>query len=260
MTDVAVIVPTRSRPEAVARVAEAWHETHAFEDGAQLVIVYDADDPRAADYDAAISRAQLDPRLPYPGLILRMVEDEWRPMVHKLDRVARLFATSHVAPHLGFAGDDHLPRTSGWVGHHLAAFEADPISIIYCNDGYRGEELPTQWTMSAEIVRALGRMVPAGVEHLYCDDAIRDLGKAAGCLTYLDAVLIEHMNPYATDAEGNRKVEFDQQYRRVNSSRQYATDRAAFRRWHERDLPAQAAKIRDLRRARHRRDRREMIV
>lgn len=259
MSDVAVIVPTRSRPEAVARVAEAWHETHAFEDGAQLVFVYDADDPRLDDYDAAVSEAQRDPRLPYPGLIVRMVEPEWLPMVHKLDRVARLLATTHVAPYLGFAGDDHLPRTSGWVGRHLAAFELDPISIIYCNDGYRGEELPTQWTMSAEIVRALGRMVPAPVEHLYCDDAIRHLGEVAGCLTYLGDVLIEHMNPYATGVDGNRKVEFDEQYRRVNSSRQYATDRAAFRRWHERDLSAQAATIRDLRRA-ERRDRRGLIV
>ena len=247
MVDIAVIVPTRSRPEAVARVAQAWHETHAFEDGAQLVFAYDQDDPRAFEYDLAIEGAQRDPRLPYPSMIIRTVEDEWRPMVVKLDRVATLLAANHVAPYLGFAGDDHLPRTSGWVARHLAVFESEPISIIYCDDGYQHENIPTQWVMSAEIVRALGRMVPAPVDHLYCDNAIQDLGRAAGCLTYLGDVLIEHMHPVAG------KAERDEQYDRVNSKQQFTHDREQYRRWVSRHLPAQAAQVIHLRRERHRR-------
>ncbi len=224
MTDnkMLIIVPTRSRPENVAKVVEAWGATGAFDDGAELCFAFDADDLKRGLYDLAT----VDHRA--------WVEPEWLPMVHKLDRAATGWAHAKLGQKdgagyryfaLGFAGDDHLPRTRGWAGRYINALAEMGTGIVSCPDGHRDDQLPTQWAMTSDIVRALGRMVPAPVEHLYCDDAIRDLGRAAGCYRWLDDVLIEHMHPLW------KRGQWDEQYRRVNDSGQYARDNAAYDTW-----------------------------
>ncbi len=95
--------------------------------------------------------------------------------------------------------------------------------------------------MSASIVAALGAMVPARVEHLFCDNAIRDLGQRAACLRHLPDVLIEHMHPVAG------KAEMDDGYRAVNSTRRYVEDREAYRQWRTFGLAPQAELVRALR-------------
>jgi hypothetical protein len=217
--DLVTIVPTRSRPEAVERVVAAWEATGAFVEGAELLFVVDRDDPRCAEYRAALITC----REGVSGTYI----DVWRPLVPKLNTIATSLAVGRYAYALGFAGDDHLPRTEGWVGRYLAELRAQGTGIVSCPDGYRPDDLPTQWAMTADIVRALGAMVPAPVEHLYCDDAVRALGRGADCFGYLDDVLIEHMHPVAG------KAERDPQYDRVNGRAQYKGDRRAYHLWRE---------------------------
>lgn len=221
MTDLVIIIPTRSRPEAVARVVEAWRVTGAFEQGAEPLFVYDGDDPAAGRYLDAFDDLGLSDV--HRCRFRRM--PRWLPLVPKLNSVAVDYANSREHFAVGFAGDDHLPRTEGWVGRYLDALRVARTGIVSCADGYRDDQLPTQWAMTSDIVRGLGRMVPAPVDHLYCDNAVRDLGRDAGCLTYLDDVLIEHMHPVAG------KAPTDAQYDRVNGREQYRDDRAAYRRW-----------------------------
>jgi hypothetical protein len=95
--------------------------------------------------------------------------------------------------------------------------------------------------MTADIVRELGAMVPADVEHLYCDNVVRDIGIQAGCLRYLPEVLIEHMHPVVGKAES------DEQYARVNSRQQNRGDRQAYRTWRAASLFGQAWRIKNLR-------------
>lgn len=84
-------------------------------------------------------------------------------------------------------------------------------------------------------------MVPADVEHLYCDNAIKDLGEQADCLRYLPDVLIEHMHPVAG------KAPMDAGYQRVNRREQYRTDRLAYELWRQVDLGLHAGIIRTIR-------------
>lgn len=224
-----IIIPTRSRPEAVHRVMNAWQDTGAFQ-VAEPLFVYDRDDPRGPDYDAAFRG--------WERVIRERSVPRWMPMVHKLDRAAFDHAAYFGRRHIGFAGDDHLPRTAGWAQDMVAALDAMGTGIVYPDDGYKGEKLASSWAMSADIVRALGRMVPAPVEHLYCDNSIMDLGRAIGRLQYLPAILVEHMNPYA-----GGKAPMDEQYSRVNSRRQYAKDRPAYRHWRDRGGLQQCAEI-----------------
>lgn len=218
----------------VQRIVHAWHHTGAFTEGAQLHFVIDGDDPAYDAYEENIEQE----RLSALSNISYSVLGAWRPLVPKLNGAAvDLLAWRPYA--LGFAGDDHVPRTGGWAGKYVAALR-DGAGIVYGDDGYQHENLPTEWTMRASIVRALGRMVPAPVEHLYCDNSIQDLGQATGSLRYLPEVNIEHLNPYA-----HGKAAMDEQYERVNSRQQYRTDRPAYRAWRRAGLPADAAVVTD---------------
>lgn len=239
MSDLLVIVPSRGRPESLERMAAAWYDTGAFTDGAGLIFAVDLDDPASPRYREALDRlAAADPG---PTPINLMNAGPWRPMVHKLDGAAALFAgQGHFA--LGFAGDDHLPRTPGWAARYLEALHELGTGIVYGDDGIQGERLPTQWAMTADIVRALGRMVPAPVEHMACDNSVMDLGRLASCLRYLPDVVIEHMHPLAG------KAEWDTGYARVNRAEQYQKDLAVYADWQRSGMAEDVAKVREIRR------------
>jgi hypothetical protein len=223
-----VIVPTRGRPDNLSRVIAAWDRTDAWRH-AQLVVARDADDPSAPAYAAMVRFRSL----------VEIVFPTWLPMVHKLDRVAVLVANGgEWSPFaVGFAGDDHLPRTEGWARRYVEALRELGSGIVYGDDLLQRAQLPTQWAMTADIVRRLGRMVPAPVEHLYCDDAILALGRAAGCIRYLPDVVVEHMHPVAGKAPA------DWSYGRSNSRRQYERDGAAYRQWRDNQLAGDVAKL-----------------
>lgn len=228
-----MIVPTRSRPQNLAPVVTAWRGTGAFTDGAALLFVIDDDDPAREQYHREFAAAYV------PGANMGMgVAARWEPLVPKLNRAARQYAAGAFA--LGFAGDDHLPRTTGWAARYVEELRALGTGIVHGNDGTRGELLPTEWAMTADIVTALDRMVPADVEHLFCDDAIKRLGLEADCLRYLPDVLIEHMHPLFGKALA------DAQYERVNRPSQYNRDGAAFGQWMARELAGQAQLIRQI--------------
>lgn len=222
-SDLIVIVPTRSRPQNVGPVVDAWLETGAFRDGAELHFVIDADDPEYTAYTAVLNEIRDMASLSDRALTWA-VRDTWQPLVPKLNAAAiELLLWSPYA--LGFAGDDHRPRTKGWARRYVDTLRQGGAGIVHGNDGYQGGNLPTEWAMRAAIVRGLGRMIPAPVEHLYCDNSIRDLGNITGSLRYLDDVVIEHMHPVAG------KAPTDEQYERVNGRSQYQADRRAYREW-----------------------------
>lgn len=224
MADLVVIVPTRGRPGNAAAVVQAWIETGAFEQGAALSFVIDESDPCRREYLETIAVVGA-------GHEVHIVTDggPWRPMVPKLNSAAEMYARGDdELLGLGFAGDDHQPRSRGWARRYIEVLRDLGTGIVYGADGMRaGQEypLPTQWAMTTDIVLSLGRMIPADVEHLYCDNVIRDLGRAAGCLVHLPDVMIEHMHPLA------QKAQLDEGYRRVNSTGQYVRDKAAYAEW-----------------------------
>lgn len=213
MSEIAVVVPTRSRPKNISAIIDAWFRTGGF-GVADLVFVIDQDDMQYEEYRHVLSG--------YPSA-LRLECPSWMPMVPKLNEAAVLLARTH--PVVAFMGDDHLPRTENWANKLIKAHVLNQAGIVYGRDGIQDERLPTWWSMDSRIIRALNKMVPAPVQHMFCDNAIKILGLELGRLAYLDDVLIEHMHPLAG------KAEMDAQYERVNRRQQYARDEAAFQSW-----------------------------
>lgn len=232
MSRLGIIVPTRTRPQNIVRVLEAWSETRAHEN-ADLIVVIDTDDTEYHEYTKVLTGQ--------PAVVMRI--PKWTPMVPKLNAAAAVLATQGKYAALGFAGDDHLPRTPGWSTIYLDALAELGTGIVHGNDGYQRENLPTEWAMTVDIILALGRMVPAPVDHLYCDNSIQDLGRGADCLRYLSDVNIEHVNPYAG------KVAMDAQYKSVNSRAQYSRDGTIYERWKRQQLQLDIKSVRKLKEA-----------
>jgi hypothetical protein len=211
-----VIVPTRGRPQNAARALNAWVTTSGFDD-AHLTFAVDQDDPELDRYASLIG-----PGLPEASMVL---VPKWVPMVHKLDDVAHNAVNWYEYRYIAFMGDDHIPRTDGWARRYCAALAELGTGIVYGDDLIQGRKLCTQWAMTTDIVKALGRMVPAPVEHMYCDNSIMDLGREIDRITYLSDVKIEHAHPVAG------RGAWDAGYERVNSRAQYKKDHQAYRRW-----------------------------
>lgn len=211
-----VIVPTRGRPHNAARVIDAWTATGAFE-RADLKFAIDADDPEREKYW----------NLGGDGGLTVHQSPKWQPMVHKLNLVANFSTGPYGASYryLAFMGDDHVPRSDGWVDRYCDELAEMGTGIVFGNDLVQGHKLCTQWAMTADIVRALGRMVPAPVEHMYCDNSIMELGLKLEIIRYLPDVRIEHAHPVAG------RGAWDAGYERVNSREQYRKDHATFQEW-----------------------------
>lgn len=212
----------------------AWTETGAW-GVADLRFDIDRDDPEHGAYLEVINEFGQEDHVGHATW------NQWLPMVHKLNRAARQCVDTY--PILGFMGDDHCPETDGWAQRWcdlLAGGKIGHYGIVYGRDGYQDVKLPTYWLMLSAIVKTLGRMVPARVEHLYCDNSILDLGKSADCIIYDPEVMIRHRH------FTNKMAVKDDQYRRVNSREQFARDRRAYDQWRRVEMSGQATLVRQL--------------
>jgi predicted O-methyltransferase YrrM len=234
VTELAIIVPTRGRPENMRKVVSAWDFTNAW-DVADLVMAVDQDDPAYQGYVDLLDEFNIGVTEGEPSPLRMISYPLWLPMVHKLDDTARALADEYWA--LGFAGDDHLPRTINWAKAYLEALHKLGTGLVYGDDGYQHANLCTEWAMTADAVRALGRMVPAPVEHMYSDVSVLEVFRAANAVSYLPQVVIEHMHPIV------KKAENDAQYQRVNSRDQFRKDRLVYEGWQANGRPADVAAV-----------------
>jgi hypothetical protein len=228
MPDLVVVVPSRGRPGAVAELATECARTCTAD--TVLLVVVDTDDPTLPQYAAPVGTT---------------VFFAWAPASSGHVGAINYGATRALAEFQPFAvaklDDDHRPRTRGFDSKMLAALRKMGTGIVYGNDLYQGQKLPTAPAITADIVRTLGFMAPPELGHLYCDDFWRDLGNEAGCLRYLPDVVVEHMHPFAG------KAVVDDGYRRANAPAQFQRDGAAYDAYKAARFAEDAVKVRALR-------------
>lgn len=205
MSGLAVIVPTRGRPEAVRELVAAWEDTGAT---AALVFGVDDDDPRLGEYRGAVETLDDEHDV-------ELVIGPRLRMVGTLNKIARDLAPRFDA--LGFMGDDHRPRTPRW-DQMFAEVLADRPRIAYGDDGYQHEAMATAVCMTSDIVTALGYMAPPELTHLRADVVWCEWGAAIDRLTYRPDIVIEHMHPWAG------KGQWDAGYGEANSQQMIHAD------------------------------------
>lgn len=218
----AVIVPSRGRPENIVRLYNALYETDADVD---LIVGIDADDPRVDDYYNILSNRNF----------IMVTSPERRKFGPTLNALALRFADEY--KYLAWMGDDHLPKTEGWDKRYREELDKMDAGIVYGNDLVQGINIPTQMGFTSNIVKALGYAVPKGFIHLYIDNYFLELGKAIGGVSYLPDVIVQHLHPCAGGAQE------DQTYKEANSVENWSNDKWRFEKYMLDELKADAEKI-----------------
>ena len=211
MTSMAIIVPSRGRPEAIRGLVEALEITKT---SSPLYVIVDEDDPKLQEYEDLATELQFN---------YMVTEREGKGMAKPLNKAAHFLSEIGYHEHFCFLGDDHRPRTIDWDKEFVDNLDEMETGLIYGNDLFQGEELPTAVAMTGNIVKALKGMVPPGMIHLYLDNFWLQLGRDLNAIRYLPEVIVEHMHPVAG------KGDWDAQYKEVNAEEVYSADAIAFK-------------------------------
>ena len=205
MLDVAIIVPTRARAGNVRQLIDTVTATTTA--GTHLILAIDDDDTTYDEMDLRPAKVIRGPR---------------RDVVAWTNDIAVRVAGDYRL--LASLGDDHRPRTPGWVQKMLAALGGRP-GVAYGDDLHRGAALATAPVVSSAIVAALGYLAPAELTHLCLDLFAMQVGADLDHLVYLPDVVIEHCHHSAG------KAPWDEGYARANAPEMYAHDNAAYGRF-----------------------------
>lgn len=226
MADLTIIVPSRGRPDNVARLWQGFQDT--CEADTQLVVAVDLDDPELPGYKEHHGSAA-------NGFFLLGM-----PRLRLVGTLNAVAAGVH-SPYVGFMGDDHLPRTHGWDARYIEALDGVAAGgVVWGNDCIQGPTMPTQVAMDRRIVQTLGYMVPPTLVHLCADLFWRAVGDELGTSRYLPDVTVEHLHPIAGNAE------WDDTYRECNSAGQSYADHQAYAAYLADQFPADIAKLRGV--------------
>lgn len=223
-----VCVPSRGRPDQLARLVEACQSTcRGLTD---IAVGVDVDDPMVSAYMGM--KAQM------AGMTLRGTAFHCatrKPLSDWTNDLVRL--------HPGYTyyaslGDDHVPRTEGWDVKLMKAIEnIGGMGFAYGDDLNMGVRLPTAWVASAKIVNVLGWLIYPGVRHYCGDNVTADLGAALGCLAYEPDVIIEHLHP------STGKAALDDTYMDAGGFSTDHQDYAAYLWWREHAMMADVKRI-----------------
>lgn len=229
MADVAIIVPSRGRPERLHTMLHAALVNASLE----LEVWIGLDDDDTSEYHDTIDSAFGNGADVYVQRMPRRSLSSWTNLLAE-----RCLRTDGAPAYLVSLGDDHVPRTASWDLLLVKALsELDGPGFAYGNDLLQGSALPTAWMASAAAVRALGWMMLPSCEHLFVDNAILTLGQATNRLAYVPGVIIEHVHPNAG------KAVMDQSYQQSNRLEQYRRDGAAYETWRDGQLARDAATL-----------------
>lgn len=218
---IAILVPSRGRPERAALMASTAVNSS---ESADVHILVDQDDPEVPRYQAIANGrtiVHVDQRMGYTG---------------SLNWWASQLRDSHAI--LGAFGDDVVFRTDGW--DKIVERTLETPGIAYGDDLIHGKNHPSAVFMSSGIAKALGWLALPATTHQWADDGWKRLGTELGILRFMPDVIVEHMHP----AVG--KAEWDATYAGVFDDERAKRDFDGFTYWAQ-----EGGLLRDVERVRH---------
>jgi GT2 family glycosyltransferase len=183
----AILLPTRGRPELVSRFLQSLVDTTTPTDRQNMTLfVYcDRDDPTMERYDWRQWEKFI--RV-IPGYGPRMFPPE-------ADNHLGVIAAREDADVFFAASDDLVFRTSGWYSGLAAAFSAvpDEIALFGFDDGAWGHELVTTPFITRRWKETLGYLIPTQFKCDHGDVWLTKIAQANGRLIWVPGK-IEHMH------------------------------------------------------------------
>jgi hypothetical protein len=195
----AIIVPSRHRPHNIKELQQSLIDTETM---SRLFVVVDEDDETIRDY--------YDLENNFTKVLT--FERGRKGMADPLNNAARLLVTVKDWQYFIFVGDDHRPRTKHWDEVWRTNLDNLVTGLVYGDDLFQREQLPTAIGMTRSIVEELNGMIPEGFAHLYLDNFWLRLGQDLNAIRYLPETVIEHLHPIAG------KGDWDAGYQEVNSA------------------------------------------
>lgn len=206
----AVLVPSRGRPQNLRRLVNAIHATATGD--VWILTRIDDDDPTRAQYAGIADFTASGPRRFYAASV---------------NELASISLFREDVTHLAMFGDDVLPETVGWDQLLIDAL-GDRLGIAYGSDGLEhlhGEDLPTHFITQTDLYRRLGWIALPTIRHLFLDNVARELGKGLTNFQYVPAAKLTHLHRW------NKAAPDDQTYRDANDKRKRELDRRAYLAW-----------------------------
>ena len=229
IADLAVLVPSRGRPENLARLITEVHRT--AKGRTHVIAGVDEDDPRLKDY-IALRKTLLAPGDYIHTSHLRQNLVQWtNKLAHLTEGKYRFYAS---------LGDDMVPRTPGWDIKLTGAIDEDfgGTGIAYPWDGIR-DDIPEAYVISADLVTTLGWVMQPTLKHFYNDNVWADIGHGAGCIRQLRGVVVDHVNV------GTGRAVVDQTA--LDNGQKIASDKEAYDAWCRSGRAADIQKVKDRR-------------
>lgn len=181
-------------------MAESALATAARPDRVHILLGVDADDPERGRYAETM-----------PHQVILLVNETPRPVPALMDWLAKESRGDIV-----YSGaDDLIFRTPGWDVAAERAFEAVPdrLLVAYTNDLVPGGQVKvTHFFASREWIEAVGYFMAHDFEHFGGDEWVERIAKAAGRLTWLKEVHVEHMHMKYRNPDGSPKSPRDETY------------------------------------------------
>lgn len=224
MNEMALIVPSRGRPENIQRLYDALVKTDSKVD---LYIGVDMDDPKLEDYL----------KLKIGTDIVVVVSPERKRFGPTLNDIAMLVHKQY--KYLAWMGDDHLPITPQWDQKYRDVLDRHQMAMVYGNDLVQGERIATQLAFTSKAVEILGYAVPSGFTHLFIDNYFMELFKKFDAMHYLPDVIVQHLHYSAGQSEQ------DQTYKEANSQENWTNDKIRFEEYIRNELERDASKLID---------------
>lgn len=174
---IAILIPTRERPDDLKLFAESWQK---YSEGLSDVIIgIDEDDP--TDYSFLSE---------YPFKIVKTVK---KPFLYLLNELA--VEASKEYKYVGFMEDDCC-FTQLWESQFIEKLNEissqKQYAIVWGNDNINKDSIVGLPFMTSNIVQKLGYMSPPEIKFLFGDHYWKHLGGALDCLYYFPDILIEH--------------------------------------------------------------------
>ena len=118
--------------------------------------------------------------------------------------------------------DDCFVTTDGWDLLLTLPLKTKGYGVSWGNDLIQNGRVPTKFTVTVNIIEALGFIFPRQLIHLYGDDFLARLGKELNSAHYAPNVMMEHHHWL------NGKAEMDETYRETSARETWDHDTKIF--------------------------------
>lgn len=201
MDKIALILPTKGRPELLKRFIESYNANRTEYSKVFPVI----DDSEVDTYNVPCIQTS-----------------DGNGLVSKLNLSAELLWDMY--DYIGFAADDLVVKTPEFDRIIVEYFKEHPeIKIIHVGDELHNGTIANHWFIRSSVVRDWGFFIPPVFKHLFIDNFITTIGKDTKTIAYLDNVIIEHRHYI------NKKAEMDATYKISSTKEIFNHDQTAFK-------------------------------